>query len=362
MAAEEIDKSIMDVVVPFIDEGAVVPIISNSFRLEEIFRDDDELLAQLYHVPEFYDVVRTIEQQLTLQWAKRMGYPMSDGHNLARVAQFRQVDSGDPVLPKIEYIKFLNDRLLKMREKTSGYEEKVNQLRPQTQRKSLSEVARELDFPDFPEGIRDPLDLLSELPIPIYVTTSFSTFLESALKDKGKNPHTQICFYRGKLKDPTNLPNREYNPTKDEPAVYHLFGLESDKETIVLSEDDHMNFLMRAAEEINSQDIFPSPLRLALSESRLILLGYSLREWDFRTLFRFISRIRTTPNVKNSIALQFRPTLKSSPEKKDYETRSLKYLEQYFDSHKFRISWVHTERFVYKLWDSWNRYGQGTYE
>lgn len=361
MAPDKFDKKSLNDMMPFVDEGTVIPIISNSFRLEEIFRDDDEVVKQLYDVPEYYDEVRTIERQLTLEWSKQIGYPMSEGYNLARVAQFRQVDSGDPEQPKVEYIKFLNDRLLKMRQKIDVYQDKVKELKPQTQRLSFAEVAQRLDFPDFEEGIEDPLLLLASLPLPIYVTTSFSTFLESALGAKGKTPRTQVCFYRGNLKNPSYLPDRGYTPTVTEPAVYHLFGLESDKQTMVLSEDDHMNFLMNAVEEINSQnvfEVFPSPLRSALSKSRLILLGYNLRDWDFRTLFRLISKIRTTPKVSKSIAIQFKPSLKPNLEKSDYEEKAREYLEQYFDSYKFSIIWAQTEKFIHELWDSWQNYGQ----
>ena len=38
-------------IMPFIDEGTVIPIISNSFRIEEIFRNDKELQEQLAASP-----------------------------------------------------------------------------------------------------------------------------------------------------------------------------------------------------------------------------------------------------------------------------------------------------------------------
>ena len=72
----------MNEVIQFIYDGAVVPIISNSFRLEEIFRDDKELIDQMKQATEFYDEASTIDQQLTKKWAEKIEYPMSDDHNL----------------------------------------------------------------------------------------------------------------------------------------------------------------------------------------------------------------------------------------------------------------------------------------
>ena len=338
---------------PFIEDGAVIPIISNSFRIEEIFREDDELVAQLADVPQFYDEVRTIDQQLTKQWADKIGYPMSDNHNLARVAQYRQVESGDPELAKIEYLKFLNERLLKMSEKKEGYEAKVSQLKTQSQRLLFSEAVQQLDYPQF-DGMDDPLRLLAKLPLPIYITTSYSNFLERALEDEEKTPRTQLCFLssgKSTVKR-EHQPDPDYEPTPTNPAVYHLFGLENYRNTLILSEDDYMNFLMNAVEEITSRDLYPSALQQALPESRIILLGYNLRDWDFRALFRFILRTRKMAAARPSIAIQFKPSL----EKKDHEARSLKYLQQYFEGHKFRVVWTNTEKFIYELWDTWNRY------
>ena len=345
-------------IMPFIEYGTVIPIISNAFRIEEIFRDDRELLKNMEVGSEFYDEVRTIDQQLTKNWAKKIGYPMSDHHNLARVAQYRQVESGDPELGKIEYIKFLNDRLLLLCENEKGYEDKVRQLSMQTQRLIFSDTVQQLDFPrQYPDGREDPLRLLAKLPLPIYITTSYSNFLERALEAEGKAPRIQLCFLSTSHLgvNHKHLPDPDYNPTPTNPAVYHFFGLENYKNTLILSEDDYMYFLMNAVEEINSQDLYPSPLRLALPESRLILLGYNLRDWDFRALFRFILRVRRTVTVRPSIAIQLKPNL----EKKENEVRILKYLKKYFEDYKFRVKWTGAEKFIYELWDTWNKYRQG---
>ena len=346
-------------IMPFIDYGTVIPIISNSFRIEEIFSDDKGLQKQLAEAPEYYDDIRTIDQQLTKKWAEKIGYPMSDDYNLARVAQYRQVESGDPELAKIEYFKFIIDRLLKNAEAEDDYKDKVSELRKNTQRLVFSQVAHQLDYPRFQKDVYDPLRLLAKLPLPIYITTSYSNFLERALEAEEKQPRTQICFWSGGKSNikPEYLPDPKYDPTPTTPAVYHLFGLEEYKNTLILSEDDYLGFMMNAVEEINSQDLYPSPLRGSLPESRLLLIGYNLRDWDFRALFRFLLRIRKTAIVRPSIAIQLKPSLG----KKDYETRSLKYLERYFEDHKFKVKWTNNENFIFELWDTWNKYRQGQF-
>jgi len=343
----------------FIEEGSIVPVISNSFRIEELFRSDKELLEKLGDTPEFYDEIRTIDQQLTKQWAKKIGYPMSDDHNLARVAQFLQVESDfDPEQAKIAYLKFLNDRLLNLCENEPEYKDKVREYKKQTQRLIFSKTVRDLDYPrQLSNDSEDPLRLLARLPLKIYITTSYSSFLEDALELEGKSPRTQLCFLSGGKASVKreHLPDPDYEPTIASPAVYHFFGLENYTDTLVISEDDHMNFLMNAVEEIKYQDLYPSPLRLALPEARLVLLGYNLRDWDFRTLFRFILRIRRTVRAKPSIAIQLKPSLG----KKDYEERSLQYLERFFGEHNFKIRWTDAESFIHELSDTWDKHRKG---
>lgn len=352
--------------VPLIGRGQVIPVISHAFRLEQIFRDDEELSRMMSEVPQFYDEFRTYAQQLTKKWAASIDYPMSDDHNLARVAQYQysQVEKGGSVSlgswedPREKYIQFLIGRLLALGKNDERYENDeeyrnvVSAFSKPSRGKShlFSEVATQLGYPRF-DIIEDPLRLLARLPLKIYITTSYSNFLERALEKAGKTPRTQVCFCAEDLiTNADHRPDREFKPTEKNPAVVHLFGLEDYIETLVLSEDDYINFLMNAAENYKSDDMFPSYLRGALPKSSLALLGYHLREWDFRTLFRFISRIRNINDTdKPSIAIQFKPSLS----RKEEEVRSLKYLETYLNRGKFMVEWTSAEAFIYKLWAAW---------
>ena len=153
------------------------------------------------------------------------------------------------------------------------------------------------------------------------------------------------------------MPDRDFQPTEKSPAVVHLFGLEDYTNTLVLSEDDHINFLLNAVENLgkeNVSDVYPGYLQAALSESSLLLLGYHMRDWDFRTLFRFLSKVRKPDSmearVAPSIAIQFKPSLG----KKENEAKSLKYLEEYFKTGKFMVKWDSTEEFIYELWEAFS--------
>src|SRR5574341_446419 len=64
-----------------INQCKVIPIISNSFRIEQIFRDEGKDTG----APEYTDEDQTVNEQLTRAWATAIDYPLEDNHNLARV-------------------------------------------------------------------------------------------------------------------------------------------------------------------------------------------------------------------------------------------------------------------------------------
>lgn len=349
-------KVLNDIVLPFLQDGTIIPVISNSFRIEQIFQADRDLRESMKNEAKYYDDASTLEQQLTKLWAIDIKYPMSDDRNLARVAQYLQIAKQDTELPKIEYLKLMTDRLLKLSENDPAFKDKVAELRARTrqnQRLIFSETAQQLEYPrGFPDGRPDPLELLASLDLPIFITTSYSNFLEVKLEKLGKPARTQLCFWDGNKAgiNPEHLPDPKFNPTPQNPAVYHLFGMEPYMDTIVLSEDDYMNFLITAAEGFDTQDLYPTPLRLALPTARLILIGYNLRDWDFRALFRFLLMARKTAKKKKSIAIQLRPVLGNQ----EYQKNSEEYLQQFFDDHDFTVVWNNPDEFIYKLIDAKN--------
>jgi hypothetical protein len=116
-----------------------------------------------------------------------------------------------------------------------------------------------------------------------------------------------------------------------------------------------MSFLISVVEDTNTQNpIVPLRLRQALAESPLLLLGYQLRDWDFRVLFRFILRFRKEELSPRGMVIQLKP------DRKRIGTieKALKYLSNYLDKKQFDVEWTDTESFIRRLWEEWNRYRQ----
>jgi hypothetical protein len=349
-------RNYLDDIMPFIKKGTVIPIISSSMRIDQIFRDEQSLMERLSDSAEPSNDDLSILEQLTKEWAAEIQYPMTDDHNLARVAQYFQVEQKESLLAKTKYLKFLTNYLLDVNEEDENYQDLVGQLR--AAEASFSEIVKQLDFPRFPEGFEDPLRILAKLPLKIYVTTSPYNFIERALEAENKKPRTQVCFWSGgKLNaNPEHLPDPMYEPSDTQPAVYHLFGLEDYPQTLVLSEDDFMNFLISVVEDTNTQNpVVPLRLREGIAESRLLLLGYRMKDWDFRVLFRFILKYRSADSAPRGMLIQ----LNQGPLQTANKEKSVEYLSQYFDKKQFDLDWTSPEKFIMNLWNEWDKYRKG---
>jgi hypothetical protein len=342
-----------------IRDGQLIPIVSDSIRLEQIFQKLPELL-QAGEDPGSVSQYRSILSMLSEAWAEEIEYPLQDSQELPRVAQYNHVRSADWGSANKSYLKYLKTALLGYAQALGADADLVEELQGRINEASFADLVSELEYPPFPSGQTDPFRILARLPLPIYITTSFSDFLERALIAEGKNPCTQICFWSGAVPNlaPEHETDQDISPTASAPLVYHLFGLERYPTTLVLSEDDYLDFLVKVTQDTDSgHPIIPLALRSALSVSSLLLVGFHLQDWDFRVLFRGV--INSAPIEQRrslSLIIQLAPG-EQFHVTNDQEAR--KYLETYFKPSLFNVEWNRSEEFLNKLWSEWNKWRQG---
>lgn len=340
-----------------INNGQVIPIISDSVRTERIFDVDYDYDLDLETGdgdPHAADL--NIEEELSEVWAERIGYPLvHDKHRLARVAVYNRVCCLDEQQAKTNYLRFLKGFLLEDAKEDEEVADLVPDLREQRDSLSFSAIASQLDYPKYASADDDPLRLLARLPLPIYITTSFHDFLERALAEEGRPCKTQICFPSGAPQRiaPEHRPDPDYVPMPEEPVVYHLHGYEDYASSLILSEDDYLDFLVRVSEEgkDSHEPLIPLYLTGALTESSLILLGYRLHDWDFRVVFRGLIKARHVSLRQFGLAIQLDPV--EQREIKDSK-KAQEYLATYFQPEKFIVAWGTTDSFVKELYWRWN--------
>ena len=187
----------------------------------------------------------------------------------------------------------------------------------------------------------DPYSSLAELPVPVYITTGWSSLLEAALEAAGRRPTVRsFDWHVGReQRRASRLPVVDV----DTPLVYHLFGHFGDEDSLVLSEDDYFQWLTAW---IHKRESVPTPVGTALTRRSLLFLGYNLDDWDFRMLFQAIKSFEGSEQLKRNVHVG----VQLNPESQMIEPEAAKdYLESFFGIDKVSIYWGETERFLCEL-------------
>lgn len=290
--------------------GRVVPILS------------DAALA---------DLVLGGQPRLVTRLAEFMAYPLPDKDRLVQVVRFYKLANNLKEQDvKSNYLNFVKNYIYYLAQEEGVSADLLAEAEAQVDDLAVSDFAHVLGYPRFSAGANDLLPLLANLPIKVFLTTSPHTFVEDALTAAGKQPLTELCRWRRELDniDPAIGPG--YRPTTQQPLVYHLHGLDAYPDSLVLSEDDHLEFLVNICQGAgnNAMDRVHGLVRQALFDD-LILLGFSLADWGFRGLYAGLIKPNGRQEDRGVCCLQLVP-----------DRTEKQYLEDYLEREaRFEVFW-----------------------
>lgn len=250
------------------------------------------------------------------EWAKLYKYPFKDSSNdLSRVAQFLAIDQ-DGMFPKERVIKKFENL------QSPNY-----------------------DDPD------EPHSLLADFRLPIYITTNYDNFMIQALKHRHCDPKQELCRWNSILKKRASVfDDRDFDPSSANPVVYHLHGYLEEPESLVLTEDDYLDFLVNISKDA---DIIPSTIQESLAKTSLLFIGYKLADVNFRVLLRGIIGYLEKSLTRSHISVQLIPGGDDiSQEEKD---KARTYLDKYFNTIDVKVYWGTSRAFTKELRNRWEK-------
>jgi hypothetical protein len=251
------------------------------------------------------------------EMAKEYEYPLEDFNVLDRVSQYVAIEHGD-MFPK----NFIVRRIKKIM------------------------------VPDFskPEYKNTTHALLADLNLPLYITTNYDEFMEASLKSRGKEPISEFCKWNNFLQKHTDIDSvfekNDYKLSSEKPLVYHLHGHINYPRSMVLTETDYLDFLIMLSKE---EEMLPYQIYTALNSTSLLFIGYSLRDINFRFIFRSLMHLLGTglgsglqlPSI--SVQLPYGFT-------KEREEQAIRYLDEYTKNmFKIRVYWGDVNKFSEEL-------------
>lgn len=138
-----------------------------------------------------------------------------------------------------------------------------------------------------PDHDREPSPLLrtlARLPFKVIVTTNYDRLLERALGEAGREVLVVVQARTGFDAETMRLVDERIEESSASVVVYKLHGtLDSEATDVVIDEDDYIEFMRAIALER-----LPRSILSRLADGVLLFLGYSLRDWDFRMLYRLL--------------------------------------------------------------------------
>jgi hypothetical protein len=151
-------------------------------------------------------------------------------------------------------------------------------------RTQLERVAR--DF--YARETKAPTDFyrnLAALPFRLCVSASPGHQMMAAFKEAGKAPSSDYYHFRGKK---TDKKIDIVAPTAAKPIVYYLFGDHEDRQSMVLTEMDLIDYLVTI---VRGETPIPDRVRaiLADADASFLFLGFGFHNWYSRVLLKVLN-------------------------------------------------------------------------
>ncbi len=259
--------------------------------------------------------------KIAQKWAEQYNYPFESSDDLARVTLFLSITRGG-MFPRNELKDIIDDKLINIEPKHF---------------KSTDEI----------HGV------LAHLPFPIYITTNYDDLMERALKapTNSKEPKTEICKWNKLVEDIPSVFDKHqiFKPSVANPVVFHLHGYIDVPESMILTRDDYLDFLIAASKDDST--LIPASIQRVFTSTALLFLGYRVEDIDFQILLRLLNRSikdGTSPNKYVNISVQLAPGKENCSEIQ--KTDAQKYLSKYFEtSNNIYIYWGNCHDFANEL-------------
>lgn len=191
----------------------------------------------------------------------------------------------------------------------------------------------------------------NEIPI------SLRTIRDALLDRLRNNPSSRIDVVREWQKSYIEPPG-DTKPapwSTDTPIIYYAYGKKSYTDSLVLTEDDFFDYLIRQSKF----ELMPAMIASSLLTGSVLFLGFSLDDWKFRILFRTImqkggaSLLRPKVDANGQVERQNYKHVGVQLDPDDYSPgdaiRVKRLLQKYFQGANIDIYWGSSADFLREL-------------
>jgi CHAT domain/SIR2-like domain len=271
--------------------------------------------------------------------AEKFSYPFPDHTSLPRVTQF--IGTIDNRRLRKQLLSVLVQQFRKRMGLPAGAAGM-----PQT----LSQVAEAADWAKTSQELYESEihHQLADLELPLYVTTNVDNFMTLARRAKKGKARQEVVPWRDAA-----IQRRDLDPpaAADDPVVLHLFGTDADLLSMVVTEDDHLDYMARISHDY--EYFLPVSANERLASTTLLFLGYRLEDLDFKIIMR---GLLTHLDLQRWNMLHVAVQLEEGQRSEAGEKEVIDYFQKYFADARIEIYWGSTHQFMGDLWARWREY------
>jgi len=280
---------------------------------------------------------------LAQKLAGEYNYPFPTTQSLPRVAQF------------VCTIDKRSGRKKILRAMISGFRNRMGlETNATDQECSLSQTVETSNWSDCSKNLfeNEIHHQLADFQLPLYITTNFDDFMASALRAKYKDliVREETVKWREKPSQDPNRPHYDLDPPPScqKPVVLHLFGSEDDLLSMVLTEDDYLDYLARISRDY--EHLFPTSVQGNLASTTLLFLGYRLEDLDLKVIMRgLLSNLNLEQWEMLHVAVQLETPMVDNAKQEEVTS----YFQKYFAKSRIDVYWGTTQQFVAELHAHW---------
>jgi hypothetical protein len=167
------------------------------------------------------------------------------------------------------------------------------------------------------------------------------------LRAQGKQPRRDYCRWNKFLNQSSEIDSLARN--LEEPIVFHLHGHTDIPESLVLTEDDYLDFLVNVS---TNRSLLPLRVQEAIAGTSLLFVGYRLADYNFRVMFRGLVNAMEASLRRISVTVQLPPEPEGSAEARLQQ----KYMTKYFREKDIHVYWGTAREFAAELSNRWKEF------
>ena len=149
------------------------------------------------------------------------------------------------------------------------------------------------------------LRALAELDFPVVVTTNYDTLFQKALIDAGKMPILSV-YHSNEEGIPVENCEMTDAPQTRHPFLHKMHGDIQTRESLVITDEDYVQFILRMRDSGPFQ-VIPEAVLEAFKKAPTLFVGYSLRDYDLRTLWKWLRKFANASRRPTTYSIDLHP-------------------------------------------------------